>query len=489
MKNFYILSILLLVTCFSCSEELLEKDNSSEKNINNSVLQQNKNTKDALNSKSELLNRFKNLQINWESEVDINSHVKEYQTNREELLEKNNDTLYAKYTLRTLQNKEGNQKLILSKYISKKRHSIINEKNLGEISFTGTEIRYNFNGKAEKTIVYINGKKSNIHTRYDINNNNSNKYAPADDCLEGCYIMLWVQHWTDWYDGGGNYTSSSDFYKTTEWVWVGGTGTSYTPDDGPYHDHHPGSPADPVDSHAIEILKDPTFEDTKVDCIYEKLNTASNTFREIIKKFDGEFPVSHLKFSMVDDIPSEDPNEVIAAHTKTPEDYVTEIQFNKQFFNSNYSDITFARTIIHEVIHAEMYRKLLSLTQTPNYELNASDVELLKDNFPGMFDYYSRYFYDEYKEAYYNGTLDETKLKYFDKIGNDWQHELMASHYIDIMSQALYDFAGGTYSIEECEKFALADFKNTVAWDSVKDKSDIENLTLNILIDGLKNCF
>lgn len=417
MKNFYILSILLLVTCFSCSEELLEKDNSSEKNINNSVLQQNKNTKDALNSKSELLNRFKNLQINWESEVDINSHVKEYQTNREELLEKNNDTLYAKYTLRTLQNKEGNQKLILSKYISKKRHSIINEKNLGEISFTGTEIRYNFNGKAEKTIVYINGKKSNIHTRYDINNNNSNKYAPADDCLEGCYIMLWVQHWTDWYDGGGNYTSSSDFYKTTEWVWVGGTGTSYTPDDGPYHDHHPGSPADPVDSHAIEILKDPTFEDSKADCIYEKLNTASNTFRELIKKFDGDFPVAHLSLSLGDLADN------TRGATNPPEDYIINITINNDQSASGITkrpNLLTAKTLIHEVIHAEMFRKMISLANN-NGSIDVGHLETMLQNndYPGMLDYYTRY-----------GL-------------NNFQHQQMAQHYREIIGRALQEFDTG----------------------------------------------
>jgi hypothetical protein len=48
----------------------------------------------------------------------------------------------------------------------------------------------------------------------------------------------------------------------------------------------------------VQIIKDPSFEGTKADCVYEKLVNLSGGFKNAIKKFDGDFPVAHLRFKI-----------------------------------------------------------------------------------------------------------------------------------------------------------------------------------------------
>ena len=99
----------------------------------------------------------------------------------------------------------------------------------------------------------------------------------------------------------------------------------------------------------------------KAKCIYDKLKSSSMGFKNAIKKFEPEFPVAHLKFEADATMSS----NTKKAYTRAPENYIIDIVINgnpiKDASYQKRPNLLVAKTIIHEVIHAEMFRKLLSL--------------------------------------------------------------------------------------------------------------------------------
>ena len=103
-----------------------------------------------------------------------------------------------------------------------------------------------------------------------------------------------------------------------------------------------------------------------------------------------------------------------------------EIKFNPNKFNRSRLDIF--KTMIHELIHAEIFRKLLSCAGLPHVNYNSYTSQQwenflvsLMNSYPGLHDYFVRYFLN-------TGTL------------TDYHHEMMAQHYIDVISDALSEF-------------------------------------------------
>jgi len=148
------------------------------------------------------------------------------------------------------------------------------------------------------------------------------------------------------------------------------------------------------DNHCIpfpeeEIIKTQSFIGTKADCVYERLLDLSGVFRKAIQKFDGEFPVAHLRFKMA----VLGPNR--RGQTSPPQNYIIDITLNS---NTSTSGVNFrphlmtAKTLIHEVIHAEIFRKMLSLSNSNgNIDVSKLNDMLLKGDYPGMLDYYVRF--------------------------------------------------------------------------------------------------
>ncbi|MGB3592105.1 MAG: hypothetical protein WBA16_10515 [Nonlabens sp.] len=79
---------------------------------------------------------------------------------------------------------------------------------------------------------------------------------------------------------------------------------------------------------------------------------------------------------------------------------------------------------MHEIIHAEIYRKLLSIANQPNIPWTAATIEALRNSFPGLHDNYTRYWLN---------------IPFGQTIG-DVQHELMANHYISTIKNMLENF-------------------------------------------------
>lgn len=147
--------------------------------------------------------------------------------------------------------------------------------------------------------------------------------------------------------------------------------------------------------------------------VYEGMGKAS-TFSSYLEKFDDDFSVAHLRYSASSSLPNG-----VNAQTSAPENYNIVTTFNLNELDR--PALSIARTFIHEIIHAEIFRKLLSVAQSPNIELTYNQILQLKNDFPGLYDYYERYKWET------------------DNPG-DAQHEAMAQHYRSIIELALREF-------------------------------------------------
>jgi len=151
--------------------------------------------------------------------------------------------------------------------------------------------------------------------------------------------------------------------------------------------------------------------------VYTQLGKAP-TFQNYLHSFDGDFSVANLKL----DVGVNSFFPTANAVTSPPQNYMIEIMFNPNNLHRPQLDI--ARTFIHELIHAEIYRKLLSLAGQPNIQWSVAFINSIKDDFPGLYDYYMRYTF--------NVPSGEQP--------SDAQHQLMAQHYRDIIIQVMQQF-------------------------------------------------
>lgn len=115
----------------------------------------------------------------------------------------------------------------------------------------------------------------------------------------------------------------------------------------------------------------------------------------------------------------------------------------------NFPTIILAQELIHEMVHAQMYRKLLSVL----------DIDTLDGDFPGMYDYYRRH--------------------------KNWQHQQMAEFYRDVVKQALTEYDP---SLTETQKEALSwiglNSADIVAWQL---KTSEGQEAINDLIEFIQN--
>ncbi|WP_417943065.1 hypothetical protein [Flavobacterium sp. RS13.1] len=103
---------------------------------------------------------------------------------------------------------------------------------------------------------------------------------------------------------------------------------------------------------------------------------------------------------------------------------------------------------------------------------NINFVNSLRNNFPGLYDYY----YDRYHPT--------------------WNHDLMAQHYRSTIADIAQEFDNSTFSRQVYEDLAWAGLRtlegnvNSVAWDNlstVEQQRILSNLT-NIFHNGTSNC-
>ncbi|MFD2727494.1 hypothetical protein [Hyunsoonleella rubra] len=238
---------------------------------------------------------------------------------------------------------------------------------------------------------------------------------------------------------------------------------------------------------AIQVLKDGgevDFDDQiinklkdKAKCIYNKLVSSSTSFKNAIKKFDGDFPVSHIKFE-IDEAMSSNTRK---AFTRAPEDYVIDIVLNgnplKDASYQKRPNLLVAKTIIHEVIHAEMFRKLLSLANdNGSIDVDLLQFTLYQGDYLGMLDYYYRY---------------------GNNINSTWQHQQMAAHYRETIGRVLQEFDTGKVVDDNSQPDQLyldlawegLNHNNLVAWKDAltQEEKDRINQVINNYISQYPN--
>ena len=234
-----------------------------------------------------------------------------------------------------------------------------------------------------------------------------------------------------------------------------------------------------------EIILDPTFSnDIRLKCIWDKINSGNNTINSYLNNFKPEFSVAHLRFKNDVNFASNYDEElwVAGAVTLPPNNYIIDIVMNSDptlpSTTQNFPSIIIALEIIHETIHAEIFRKLMSVAGLPNVNFNnltqaqwESYLINLMNSFPGLYDYYVRFEYQ---------TSNPT----------DSHHELMAQHYIDVMVGALKDFDNNAHTDSFYESLAWIGLKGTVAWNNLPEsqRNIIDQTIQNAIQNESHNC-
>ena len=166
------------------------------------------------------------------------------------------------------------------------------------------------------------------------------------------------------------------------------------------------------------VIIDATFRNNPcLNGVYTQLGSAPS-FQNYLQNFDGNFSVANLQLSVGVSALYPTANAV----TTEPQNYLIKIMFNPNNLSRPQLDV--ARTFIHELIHAEIYRKLLSIAGQPNIPWTREFINSIKNDYPGLYDYYIRYIYNVPQGQQPSSA----------------QHQLMAQHYRQVIIEVMQQF-------------------------------------------------
>lgn len=221
--------------------------------------------------------------------------------------------------------------------------------------------------------------------------------------------------------------------------------------------------------------------------VYDDMGKAS-TFNNYLQNFDADMSVADLRFS-ADNNFGQNPNyqgyENAMAITNPPlSSNEILIDFNTDpSINGNILDkpnVFRAVAMIHEIIHAEMYRKMLDAmieaegqgttldwTDMNRFEFDQY-LETLQNKYFGIWEYYVRY-----------NDNDDTP--------DNGQHQQMAQHYRDIIKDALTDYDSTlSDNLKNSLSWIGLNEANVVAWQNL---SQTERDAINQTIIQIQNTF
>ncbi|MCD9610458.1 hypothetical protein [Tenacibaculum maritimum] len=212
------------------------------------------------------------------------------------------------------------------------------------------------------------------------------------------------------------------------------------------------------DDQIIDLLND------KADCVYQKLQSNS-LLKKTLQKFDGTDALINLELH------EKDLDVGVSGET----DYGIPIKITLDIDDmKNTPSLWVAHTIIHEFIHADIYRKVFitgGLLYTPP---NTHTLNGTRADFPTLFDYYDNY-------------------------PSNSHHNYMADYYRTAMEEALKEYAtsiGKTYPDQLYKDLAWAGLEGTNAWGNmyadpvytVNEKQRIKQAIINFKNSGNNEC-
>ncbi|XRE44002.1 hypothetical protein ACIVBQ_002206 [Tenacibaculum discolor] len=175
----------------------------------------------------------------------------------------------------------------------------------------------------------------------------------------------------------------------------------------------------------------------KAKCVYGRLET-NNLLKKTLKKFNGVDAPVHLIL--------QEGNLGAGVSGETSYGDNITITLDKEDMK-NTPSLWGAHTILHEAIHAEIYRKIRTTSQIKYdpYTKTFSLPDGSRAHFPTLFDYY-------------------------DKYSDNPQHNYMADYYRTAMEEGLKEYAtsiGKTYPDQLYKDIAWGGLHNTNAWDNM----------------------
>ncbi|MGE8342673.1 MAG: hypothetical protein ACN6OI_16715 [Flavobacterium sp.] len=181
--------------------------------------------------------------------------------------------------------------------------------------------------------------------------------------------------------------------------------------------------------------------------VFEKLG-GSPTFQTYLKKFDSEFSVANLKLTA-----GNVGMEGSYGKTLMPQNSEVVIIMNDRELDRPALDI--AKTLMHEMIHAEIFRQLLSMAKT-NGAIDVNEISRLAQlpNDNQVLEYYWKY---------RNGKQDAA-------------HELMSAKYLDVMVSFLKE-VDKSLTQKQYEAIAWQGLTGTSVWNEMdpNKKADLQN--------------
>lgn len=194
------------------------------------------------------------------------------------------------------------------------------------------------------------------------------------------------------------------------------------------------------------------------DCLSDIWNTMNqlNVGYETLTNFLGENPTAELCLDVKALSPSTNGNTTPSGSTSNA---LITININSQ--NMNRSKLSIARTLLHEMIHAELIRKVIQAGWYDNFETYAQNYN---DEFLAIWDYIEEYNTD------------------------GWQHEYMADQYIQYIADGLrklepFFISGsfknaannGYFSPTMGENWNWNDFYTYLAWEGLHNTGQFQS--------------
>jgi|GEM_PF-2687302 len=226
---------------------------------------------------------------------------------------------------------------------------------------------------------------------------------------------------------------------------------------------------------AYRVIVDQSLKNnTNLYGVYTQLGKAP-AFQRYIQKFNNASSIANLSLNVDSLFGINYPkNAASQAITLTPKNYMIDIIINNDGnLPSNimkFPKIISALVFIHEMIHAEINRILLTCSNLPHVNTeNMTDaqwkiyIKNMHDNFSSLYNYYVKY---------------QAKVS----TPTPYQHEYMAQIYRNAIKEALKQYDGNQHSEDFYETISWFGLRGTTAWNNL---SQLERDNINTSLQNI----